>query len=316
MTNVKNSSSAQLCQPSNGQESDWSKLYETAFPQDERMPLADVQAMISNNTMLLHRTTNAAGELLCFSLVTPMSNFSLLAYIATDQTKRSSGVGSKHMKELIQVLKASYHQTQIGLFLEIESTKEANLSVDETTMRKRRLAFYQRLHCKRLCSKDYFLPSYGAGVAHRAGELLWYEFGAAVDKDSTLAQVISEIYTRGYGISPSHATYVHVMSQFKSAATAAGDYDSSCPTQNSSPVATAAAPAADVVPAPAAAPAADVVPAPPTAPAAAAPAVAAPVADAAPVALAPAPAADAPAPVVTVPGGPAERPSVAVPDAK
>jgi len=297
MTNVKNSSSAQLCQPSNGQESDWSKLYETAFPQDERMPLADVQAMISNNTMLLHRTTNAAGELLCFSLVTPMSNFSLLAYIATDQTKRSSGVGSKHMKELIQVLKASYHQTQIGLFLEIESTKEANLSVDETTMRKRRLAFYQRLHCKRLCSKDYFLPSYGAGVAHRAGELLWYEFGAAVDKDSTLAQVISEIYTRGYGISPSHATYVHVMSQFKSAATAAGagDYDSSCPTQNVSPVATAA-----VAPAAAAAP--------PTAPAAAP--VVAPV-----VAPAPAPVADAAA-AVTVPGGPAERPSVAVPDAK
>jgi hypothetical protein len=287
MTNVKNSSSALLCQPSNGQESDWSKLYETAFPQDERMPLADVQAMISNNTMLLHRTTNAAGELLCFSLVTPMSNFSLLAYIATDQTKRSSGVGSKHIKELIQVLKASYHQTQIGLFLEIESTKEANLSVDETTMRKRRLAFYQRLHCKRLCSKDYFLPSYGAGVAHRAGELLWYEFGAAVDKDSTLAQVISEIYTRGYGISPTHATYVHVMSQFKSAAMAAGDYDNSCPTQNASAVSNAApaAPPNTVVAAPVA-----------------------PTADA--VAPGPAPAA------VNVPGGPAERPSVAVPDAK
>jgi hypothetical protein len=62
-----------------------------------------------------------------------------------------------------------------------------------------------------------------------------------------LAQVISEIYTRGYGISPSHATYVHVMSQFKSAATAAGDYDSSCPTQNVSPVATAA-PAAVTAP--------------------------------------------------------------------
>jgi len=231
MTNVKNSSSAQLCQPSNGQESDWSKLYETAFPQDERMPLADVQVMISNNTMLLHRTTNAAGELLCFSLVTPMSNFCLLAYIATDQTKRSSGVGSKHMRELIQVLKASYHQTQIGLFLEIESTKEANLSVDETTMRKRRLAFYQRLHCKRLCGKDYFLPSYAAGLAHRAGELLWYEFGAAVDKDSTVAQVIAEIYTRGYGISSSHPTYVQVLSQFKSAATTASDYDGACPTQ-------------------------------------------------------------------------------------
>lgn len=275
-----NSSSALLCQPSNGQESDWSKLYETAFPQDERMPLADVQAMISNNTMLLHRTTNAAGELLCFSLVTPMSNFTLLAYIATDQTKRSSGVGSKHMKELIQVLKASYHQTQIGLFLEIESTKEANLSVDETTMRKRRLAFYQRLHCKRLCGKDYFLPSYAAGVAHRHGELLWYEFGAAVDKDSTVAQVIAEIYTRGYGISSSHATYVQVLSQFNLAATAAGDYDSLCPTQNANPVVVAPA----VV-----------------APVAAAPAAAAPVSS---------------APVASAPVTPAEIPSIAAPDVK
>ena len=275
-----NSSSALLCQPSNGQESDWSKLYETAFPQDERMPLADVQAMISNNTMLLHRTTNAAGELLCFSLVTPMSNFTLLAYIATDQTKRSSGVGSKHMKELIQVLKASYHQTQIGLFLEIESTKEANLSVDETTMRKRRLAFYQRLHCKRLCGKDYFLPSYAAGVAHRHGELLWYEFGAAVDKDSTVAQVIAEIYTRGYGISSSHATYVQVLSQFNLAATAAGDYDSLCPTQNANPVVVAPA----VV-----------------APVAAAPAAAAPVSS---------------APVAIAPITPAEIPSIAAPDVK
>lgn len=275
-----NSSSALLCQPSNGQESDWSKLYETAFPQDERMPLADVQAMISNNTMLLHRTTNAAGELLCFSLVTPMSNFTLLAYIATDQTKRSSGVGSKHMKELIQVLKASYHQTQIGLFLEIESTKEANLSVDETTMRKRRLAFYQRLHCKRLCGKDYFLPSYAAGVAHRHGELLWYEFGAAVDKDSTVAQVIAEIYTCGYGISSSHATYVQVLSQFNLAATAAGDYDSLCPTQNANPVVVAPA----VV-----------------APVAAAPAAAAPVSS---------------APVASAPVTPAEIPSIAAPDVK
>ncbi len=285
MTNVKNSSSAQLCQPSNGQESDWSKLYETAFPQDERMPLADVQVMISNNTMLLHRTTNAAGELLCFSLVTPMSNFSLLAYIATDQTKRSSGVGSKHRKELSKVLKASYHQTQIGLFLEIESTKEANLSVDETTMRKRRLAFYQRLHCKRLCGKDYFLPSYAAGVAHRAGELLWYEFGAAVDKDSTVAQVIAEIYTRGYGISSSHATYVQVLSQFNLATTTAGDYDSSCPTQNVNA-------AVVVVPAPTSAPATA-----PTVDESTAPATTTVVA----------------APVTAAP---AEIPSIAAPDAK
>jgi len=216
------------CKPSTGQESDWSILYESAFPLDERMPTADVQAMIAGNTMLLHRTLNSAGELLCFSLVNPMSNFSLLAYIATDTTKRSSGVGSKHMKELLIILKNTYQATHLGLFLEIESTKEASLSANEATDRKRRLAFYQRLQCKRLCGKDYFLPSYGQGLTHKAGELLWFEYGNAIDKDATISQVIAEIYTRGYGIAPGHATYVQVMAQFTNASST-GQYDNTCP---------------------------------------------------------------------------------------
>jgi hypothetical protein len=218
---------AAVCQPSNGQETDWSTLYESAFPADERMALADVQAMLTSKTMLLHRTTNAAGELLCFSLVTPMSNFSLLAYIATDQTKRSTGVGSKHMKELLNTLKNTYQQSHVGLFLEIESTREANLSVDETANRKRRLAFYQRLNCRRLTGKDYLLPSYTAGGAARAGELLWYEYGAPIDagldKFAVVSQVISEIYTRGYGLAVTDPSYVQVMAQFATSAPAAGN---------------------------------------------------------------------------------------------
>lgn len=240
--------SNQLCKPSMGHESDWSLLYESSFPLDERMPLADVQAMIASSTMLLHRTTNAAGELLCFSLVTPMSNFSLLAYIATDQTKRSSGVGSKHMKELLVVLKNTYQATHLGLFLEIESTREPNLSATEATDRRRRLAFYQRLQCKRLCGKDYFLPSYAAGLAHRAGELLWFEYGNAIDKDATLGQVIAEIYTRGYGIAATHATYVQVLAQFTNS-TSSGQYDSACGVVATvAPVAPAPVAAVPVVP--------------------------------------------------------------------
>lgn len=221
---MSNQTNAAVCQPSTGQETDWSTLYESAFPADERMALADVQAMLSSKTMLLHRTTNAAGELLCFSLVTPMSNFSLLAYIATDQTKRSTGVGSKHMKELLNILKNTYQQTHVGMFLEIESTREPNLSVDETANRKRRLAFYQRLNCRRLTGKDYLLPSYTAGGAPRAGELLWYEYGApidaGVDKFAMVSQVISEIYTRGYGLAQTDPSYVQVMAQFATTSSA------------------------------------------------------------------------------------------------
>ena len=147
-----------LCQTSTGQEDDWTKLYEIAFPADERSPVEDLRKLISSGSLLLHKTTNKKGELLCFSLVNVMSNFALLAYIATDTTKRSSGVGSKHMKQLIQILHASY-PTFSALFLEIESTKESGLDADTLKMRTRRLAFYQRLGAKRLKQK-YGMPSY------------------------------------------------------------------------------------------------------------------------------------------------------------
>lgn len=230
-----------LCQPSDGHESDWSNLYMSAFPQDERMSLADLQAMITNKTMLLHRTTDASGALLCFSLVNPMSNFSLLAYIATDQTKRSSGVGSKHMAELLKILKNNYQSSHIGLFLEIEATNEPSITAAEVKERTRRLAFYQKLGCKRLCGKNYFMPSYSTNVAVRHGELLWFEYGSPVQDDATISGVIAEIYTRAYAIDPTHIAYVQVLSQF--ASQPQGSYDAGCA------VTAAVAPAAGAPPA-------------------------------------------------------------------
>jgi hypothetical protein len=205
-----------LCLPSTGTEDDWKNLYEASFPQDERMSVTEVRSLLASNHMLLHKTTDTQSGLLCFSLVTILSNNVLLAYIATDQTKRSSGVGSKHMKHLIDLLKKLY-PAYLGLFLEIESTKEKNLSVDEDKARKRRLAFYQRLHCKRMLHKEYLLPSYTPATPARQGELLWSEFAGSVD-DTVLKAVIHEIYTRAYGLNTSDPSYVKVLGQFTAAA--------------------------------------------------------------------------------------------------
>jgi len=177
------------------------------------MTVTEVRSLLTNGTMLLHKTTDAQSALLCFSLVTVLSNNVLLAYIATDQTKRSSGVGSKHMKALIDLLKNLY-PTYLGVFLEIESTKEKNLSADEDKARKRRLAFYQRLHCKRMLHKEYLLPSYTPSIPARQGELLWSEFGVDLMGESVLRTVIHEIYTRAYNLSTSDPSYIKVIGQF------------------------------------------------------------------------------------------------------
>lgn len=221
-------SQIQLCIASTGQEDDWKNLYESSFPQDERMSVADLRVMMSAGSVLLHKTLDNAGNLLCFSIVTPMSNFSLLAYIATDPNRRSGGVGSQHMSQLLATLKASFAvgaAPHHGLFLEIESTLEANLTQVEETERKRRLAFYTKLGANRLTGRDYYLPSYVAGGAARQGELLWFDYaGASVSAgsnaadDQIIAGVIGEIYTRGYGLATTDATYQKVIGQFNAGA--------------------------------------------------------------------------------------------------
>ncbi len=203
---------SKLCQTSTGQEDDWTKLYETAFPADERSPIEDLRKLISSGSMLLHKTVNKSDELICFSLVNVMSNFALLAYIATDTTKRSSGVGSKHMKQLIQTLRAQY-PTFTALFLEIESTKEVGLDAETLKMRTRRLAFYQRLGAKRLKQK-YGMPSYAKKGSKAAGELLWIELSNSCIFEADLPNVITEIFQKGYGLPSTDANVQAIIAQW------------------------------------------------------------------------------------------------------
>ena len=203
-----------LCQTSTGQEDDWKTLYESSFPADERMAVEDIRQLLSKGQMLLHRTLNKQGELLCFSLAFPVTDFTLLSYIATDSTKRSGGYGSKHFKRLVELFK-SEHPKHIGLFLEIESTKEKSLDPEVQKTRNRRLDFYQRLGAKRM-HKDYFCPNLAqVGGTPRPGELLWVDFGTATIDETVLARVVKDIYERAYNISCDNSLVQQVLSQFK-----------------------------------------------------------------------------------------------------
>jgi GNAT superfamily N-acetyltransferase len=205
--------STNLCQVSTGQEQDWKDLYNSAFPADERTPLEELQRLLDSGSILLHRTTNKAGELLCFSIVYPMSNFALLSYIASDATKRSTGIGSKHMKRLLEILKSKYPEF-LGLVLEIESTRQQGLESADKTARQRRLAFYQRLGAKRLC-RTYVWPSYSLKGTYRLAELMWFDFDPATIDDPQLPGIIKELYMKGYGAQEDDPILELVTHQFK-----------------------------------------------------------------------------------------------------
>lgn len=203
-----------LCEQSMLLEQDWRTIYETAFPAGEREPESRLQQLINDGKLLYHKTIGKQGELLCFSMVSLVSNFSFLAYIATDPNQRSGGYGSKHMKALLDLLKKTY-PTQLGLFLEIESTnpKKSQPSADEKVVRQRRYGFYKRLGSKRLCrSMDYRVPSHSGDGSEHEFDLLFFNFGDKPLTHAEKAGVVTEIFERLYGLDKSHALVQQVTS--------------------------------------------------------------------------------------------------------
>lgn len=183
------------CQKSSFTDTDWEKIYEVAFRPDQRTPLAQLHDGLRSGQMYLHRSSSPDG-LLCFSVTNILPTVALLAYLATDPSKRSSGIGSKHMKALIAQIKAD-NPNLLGMFAEIESTREKGISEDEKKHRRRRLQFYQRLGFKRYKSV-YTIPSYDSAVPDEEGELIWLEFNAGNIGCDKLADVIKEIYVKAY----------------------------------------------------------------------------------------------------------------------
>lgn len=205
-----------LCEPATVFDDAWRKLYQAAFPEAEREPECKLNDLISSGKLLYHRTTRESGELLCFSLVSLTSDFALLAFIATDTTQRSSGVGSKHMKRLLELLKEKY-PTYLGLFLEIEATgPRKQLTEEEKKTRRRRFDFYKRLGAKRVCRcVRYAIPSRGTPRQELDMDLLYFNFKDAPLDVATKSRVVSDIYQSLYGLGPDDALLKKVLNKFK-----------------------------------------------------------------------------------------------------
>lgn len=176
-------------------DSDWESLYCNSFRQEQRTSVEKLRDAINCGRLILHTTSDDEQGLLCFSLTSVHEASSLLNYLATDQSKQSRGTGSKHVKSLIAELRQN-HPNLLGLFAEIDSSREEGIAEEIRKERKRRLEFYRRLSFKGLKQK-YFMPNFNKDAPDIEGELLWYEFGGPVSAEK-IPEIIREIYTLDY----------------------------------------------------------------------------------------------------------------------
>lgn len=224
---MSTASEVKICELFTVLEDDWRTLYDAAFPANERETESKLAQLIAAGRMLYHKTTGKNGELLCFSMVSLAPDFSFLAYIATDPNQRSTGVGSKHMRRLLELLKAQSPASK-GLLLEIDAThpKKSTISEDERKIRQRRLGFYRRLGAKKLCTGLQFLgPSRKSGGQDAELDLLIHSFTDEKLDCQTKKRLVSEIYQRFYCLDMDEQLVTDVLGHFSDCT----GHDANCP---------------------------------------------------------------------------------------
>lgn len=198
---------------------DWVSIYEDSFPPDQRQPIDQLAAQLARGVMELDETKDENGKVLCMTVseifrpVSDQQAFVLACYTAVVPDMRGLGIGSVHRRKLEQLLKKEYG-SYLGLFTEIESTKQETSDAELHNTRVRRKNFFLKLGLVPI-DVPYLFPNYDGGEPLE-GELLWFPFGSSSLDPQILEQVILRIYTEGYALNAKSDFVLNQMARIRS----------------------------------------------------------------------------------------------------
>ncbi len=197
-----------VCKDGTFENTEWIELYEEAFPPSQRQNLEDVRKQLQEGAMELDETRDSKEDILCMTLTEVFGgddstepNLLLACYTAVSHQMRGLGIGSIHRRKLGELLSSEYPD-YLGIFSEIESTKEQGIDAKDMLVRTKRKAFFMRLGLLPV-EIDYLFPSYVKGEPPLEGELLWVPFGPPELQVTALEKVLRRIYVEGYKLDES-----------------------------------------------------------------------------------------------------------------
>lgn len=133
-------------------------IYESSFPFNETRPFEDIVNLLRNdkNYHLIVSLNNNSVIGISLMYIFRSLNIGLLDYMAISPSFRRQGVGKEIFNFTFEKL-CSIITNGIGLLIEIQ--KENNLlDLQEITIRKNRIGFYNKLGVKLLDKVNYLLP--------------------------------------------------------------------------------------------------------------------------------------------------------------
>lgn len=192
-----------VCKDGTFENTEWIELYEEAFPSSQRQDLSEVERLLKEGVMELDETRDSSEEILCMTLTEVFGgdsagepNLLLACYTAVAHQMRGLGIGSIHRRKLGELLSTEYPD-YLGIFSEIESTKQKGVDPKDMLVRTKRKSFFMKLGLIPV-EIDYLFPSYVPGEPPLEGELLWVPFGPPELQVSVLEKVLRRIYVEGY----------------------------------------------------------------------------------------------------------------------
>ncbi|MEG0273591.1 MAG: GNAT family N-acetyltransferase [Longicatena sp.] len=157
------------------------KIMEEAFPIEERRTYEGQKELLNREDYHVCGIVKD-GRVQAFITYYEMEDFMFFEHLATHHTTRGSGVGRKLMLEVFN----SFHK---DIIFEVE--------LPQTTIAKRRIAFYERMGCVLYPNIIYLQPSFHEGCEPLPLHLMSYPNKM---EDDVMKQKIMNIYLDVYHV--------------------------------------------------------------------------------------------------------------------
>jgi GNAT superfamily N-acetyltransferase len=176
-------------------------IYETSFPEGERMAMADLGATLGDGTRWLYSAeTQQDQALLSFAVVLPLTGSAgvcLLEYLATDARYRSQGIGGRLFRHVVASAAAGGRDLVFEVQLDDPTAPDAS-------ERRRRIGFYRTHGAAPIpaaggyCMPDLTTPGLSGGWPMG----LWWASGRATPPPESrdLRALVISIYADSYAI--------------------------------------------------------------------------------------------------------------------
>ncbi len=171
------------------------QIYAQSLPKREQKKRSEIEALVSRPdyaVLAIEEQEQVSG--FAIVQVSPTQPIALLEYMATDPSRRSSGVGAHVFREVVTLAQSR------TIIVEADSEREQDAA--DLPVRMRRKNFYRRQGCRQLRDLSYIFPLPGEGDPPLMDLLVFRQDMPASIAKRDVQQWLKAVYVEVYARAP------------------------------------------------------------------------------------------------------------------